>query len=433
MMDFIQSLPPDTNVYSALIPYINANAASRNPRWMSIVLIFFILSHFVSCTFSTIFIIYHLKRGKFWLWKIPKFGFIKPNRILTDGIAIWIYSIGDSAILVTMISLSCQLYIDFQQVPLRGRLLLSGVGFPLGHYTYSCMVWVYYTRSIRRYYGDHLASGNPMMPKWIPIIGNLVFVIYAVGAVIILIGILIQPHIIHTQIVNTIRDVIQRLRSASQAPDAIPYSDSNLRAILFPLSTIPPQIERLGSMIRKNLIVSECIVSTLTIAYVGYVVLVYREFKSFVESQRSLSGQKSLDQHVRVDYQAELRILHLESVLKFVMLCSHLPIFVWVMTSPSNHNLMMSQTTTILPELTLTLITALLLPIVTFQRVISARHLLVCKLAENESNLTESESQEKKLGGKDQFFKKVTTFNRISFSRLSKFSKEEVEITDHAV
>lgn len=159
-------------------------------------------------------------------------------------------------------------------------------------------------------------------------------------------------------------------------------------------------------------------------------VLIHREFKTFVQSQRSLSEQKNPDQHVRIDYQAELRILHLESVLKFIMLCSQLPFFIWVMISPSSRDLMMSQATTIVLELTLTLITALLLPIVTFQRVISSRHLLACKVAENETMTKESEFQETISVGKDQFFRK-STFNRISFSRISKSSKDEIEITSH--
>lgn len=216
-----------------------------------------------SCIFSTISIIYDLKRGKFWLLQMPKFGFIKPNRSLTEGIAIWIYSV------VTIISLSCQLYIDFRQVPVRGRLLLSGIGFPLAHYTYSCMVWVYYTRSIQRHYGDNLSSGNPMMPKWIPIFGNVLFVIYAIGVVFVHLGMFVHPHIIHTQIINIIGDVIKALRSASQAPDAIPYSEMKLLVILSPLLTIPPRIDRLGSMIKTNLIVTECMVATLIIAYLG--------------------------------------------------------------------------------------------------------------------------------------------------------------------
>ncbi|EGG12804.1 uncharacterized protein MELLADRAFT_70502 [Melampsora larici-populina 98AG31] len=426
MMEFIQSLPSDTNVYSALIPFINANAAPRNPRWMSIVLIFFIISHFVSCIFSTMLIIYQLKRGKFWLLQVPKFGFIKPNRILTDGIAIWIYSV------VTIIGLSCQLYIDFRHVPVRGKLILSGIGLPIGHYSYSCMVWIYYTRSIRRYYGDNLSSGNPMMPKWIPIFGNLIFVIYAIGTVIILLSMLVHPTIIHTQIVNTTGDVVKGLRSASQAPDAIPYSEINLRDILSPLRAIPPQMDRLGALLKTNIIVANCIFLTLIIAYIGYIVLVHREYKTYVQIQRSLSNQKNQDQHARIDYQAELGILYLESVLAFVMICSHLPVFIWVMIKPSNRNVMLSKATTMVLELTLTLITTLLLPIFTYQRVISSKRLLACKVAENETNMIESEFQEKKSFGKDQIFK-IGTFNRISFSKISKTSKDEIEITGHAL
>jgi len=71
-------------------------------------------------------------------------------------------------------------------------------------------------------------------------------------------------------------------------------------------------------------------------------------------------------------------------------------------------------------------------PSFTYQRVISSKRLLACKVAENETNMIESEFQEKKSFGKDQIFK-IGTFNRISFSKISKTSKDEIEITGHAL
>jgi len=174
--------------------------------------------------------------------------------------------------------------------------------------------------------------------------------------------------------------VTNRLRIASNLPDANVLSVSKLIRILQPIQDYSALTEKLGQSVRHSFHFFEVIDIIVTITYIAFVYLTHRQFKQFKQNQSRLKGHQNDDQRLKINYRAELRALFIEAVVLLVMLSSYQPMYIWAATTRSNHDLVKSTGTTLVPELTLGLMACFVGPCVAHYRYSSAKHLLAIKL-----------------------------------------------------
>lgn len=378
VLSYIASLPPHTNVYAALIPFLNEHAATRNPPWMSIVLAIMLIPTAAIFVYAVLIIRCHVKRGDYWLIRVQKNGLLLPDRMLIEAIG------GSTYGVIAVFDMSRQLYMDYHKVPVEGKVLSFWLRYPIAYFALWCVMWNCITNHIRGIWNptfrEEEDSSRTSMPKWVVYLLNSIFVLFSVIFLIVYPAIAVPAYLLETEILSRLHRVTNRLRIASNLPNANVLSVSKLIRILHPLQDYSDLTERLGRSIRHSFHFFEVIDIAVTITYIAFVYLTHRQFKQFKKNQSNLQGHQNSDKRLKINYGAELRGLFIEAVVLLVMLSSYQPMYVWAATTRSNHDLVRSTATTLVPELTLGFMACFVGPCVAHYRYTSAKHLLAIKL-----------------------------------------------------
>ncbi|EGF99131.1 uncharacterized protein MELLADRAFT_54051 [Melampsora larici-populina 98AG31] len=371
---FIAALPPNTNVYDALIPFLYKEASARNPRW--------ILAHITLLLLSLCIVKTHIQRGSYWFIKRAKSGLLKPDRVLLDSIGCAVYA-G-----LTIVDMSCQLYIDFNEIPIRGKLLLEWYRFPISGFTFWCAVWGIISNRLRAIWDpthrtDHTAT-HCGMPKWVTNTLNGSFIFFGVSVLTGLPALYIPAYRAHNEILDIIDKAADELRMAASSSEAMNFSWKTLNPILDPLAKFPLLYHQLAKKFKQTHYALGALDFTLIITYVIFVFLAYKHSQAFQRSARSLEMAIDPARHMRKTYQQEMKSIVIEAAFLLVWLSSYVPVFIWFLTT-SDAELLLSSTSVIVPELTLGLVASLAANIAMGCRLASSNRILACQVLPTKS------------------------------------------------
>ncbi|KAG0142087.1 hypothetical protein CROQUDRAFT_135797 [Cronartium quercuum f. sp. fusiforme G11] len=322
-----------------------------NPGWMSIVLMVFILAHFSILIFSALVLAYHLRRKDWFLVTRQRNGLLKPNRTLVEALGAFSYAA------LSLVDMSCQLYIDYQRKPVRGKILIFAWRYPIAWLAFWCIMWNCITGRIRAIWDptfrDASEGGYDSMPKWVVWLLNSIFVFFVGVFTIIDPAVLIPAHISHDQFLNTLRGVENALLTASKAPDALSYSLTKLYTILEPLDSIPTTINQLAASVKVYYYFSAVLDFGMMAVYAVFIFLTYRQYRVLRNHEKTGRVTDNVDQVLKFDYKAELKTIFVEAVFIFFMLFSFIPMFAWGLTTNGSNQFLTSPTSVTVPALTL--------------------------------------------------------------------------------
>ncbi|KAH9811342.1 hypothetical protein DFH28DRAFT_1131280 [Melampsora americana] len=403
---FLSSLPPNTNLYTNLIRFLNAEAATSNPRWMSIFLIFIFFIHIFVLVLALITLSFHLRTGDYWFFKIRK-KLIKLDRTLCECVGLGFYA------LVSIAEIGAQLYTDYYQTPTPTRILLFWFRWPIVAYSLWCIMWLCISNHIQRIWdptGLNLLRSSPHgIPNALVILLNSSFGFFTIAFLLVqpLMG--IPSHLIYTRIFKTLRHVTDRLLIASKDPYPNQFSFSSLEKILHPLLSIPHLNDELAYEVRKSALFLEVMNLCLIMTYIPFVYLTYRQLFSFKQTENDLLEVEEVMLRKKY-YTSELKKLLLEAILLLLMLISYQPLFIWMLTTRSSKGLLLSSATSLVPELTLTLMACFVTPL----------RVLIRKRTEEEEE--ESMRQKNRIGDNPNHIEHSIQLKEIQPSYLVKSS-----------
>lgn len=375
---FITALPPNTNVYDALIPFLYKRASACNPRWMSFVLIALLLAHVNILLLSLWVLKKHLQRGQYWFIKKFRSGLLKPDRVLLESIGCAVYA-G-----LTIVNMSCQFYIDIYEIPIRGKLLLEWYRYPITGFTSWCVMWGTIANRVRAmwdptYREDNTAS-HCGMPPWVTNTLNGSFIIFGVSILIGLPSLYVPVYHVQNQILDILDQVAGELRMIASSPDALNFSWDKLDPILHQLAKFPHLYHKLAETFKRTHYVFGVLDFTLIIGYVIFVFLAYKQSRNLQQSGRSLGMTSNSTRLSRKTYQEEIKAIVIEAFVLLIWISSYVPVFVWTFCTTSDAALLLSSASVVVPELTLGLVASLVCNIVMVYRLASSNRMLACQM-----------------------------------------------------
>lgn len=379
IVDFVNSLPPGSNVYAAFIPFINSKACAPNPLPMSFVMIVLLLGDISFLVLSVLVMIQHFPKKRAEWIRTNSQGVFKPNRIFFDALGASVYAA------FMIVEISCQLYMDYQKAPLYGTTLIFMMKYPLMLFGFWCLMWGFITNVIRAIWDPTFRqkaySSQVTGPKWLSSVLNTILILFALGSLVALPLLAILPFLSHTQILNTLNLVNKRLLQAAGDINAVPYSLERLLVILTPMDAIPALINQYESAFRTTLYFGQTLDASMTLMYAAFVYLVHREFRVYKSIHNSISVEKHPGSHVKLNHQRELKNLLVETVFGFVVLLTYIPMFYSAVTTESGKALTSKNLITVV-ELTMSMPTIIFGNILMGYRVHSTRPSSRCAVHE---------------------------------------------------
>ncbi|KAH9823932.1 hypothetical protein DFH28DRAFT_1017084 [Melampsora americana] len=386
---FIMALPPNSNVYDALIPLLYKKASACNPRWMSFVLIAFLLAHIVLLLLSLWVLKKHIQRGSYWFIKKFRSGLMKPDRVLLESIGCAVYA-G-----LSIVDMFCQLYIDFNESPIRGKVLLEWYRYPITGFTLWCVMWGTIANRVRAMwdptYREDNTAGHCGMPDWVTNTLNGSFAFFGVCILIGLPALYIPVYHNHNQILDILDKVADELRMAASSSDARELSWNKLNPILEPLGRFPHLYHKVAKTFKRTHFVFGVLDFTLIITYVIFVFLAHRQSRTLQQNGRSLEMAINPERLIRKTYQEEIKALVTEAIFLLIWLSSYIPVFIWTFCTTSDAELLLSSASVIVPELTLGLIGSLVANIVMVYRLASSNRMLACQVLPTKPTATSND------------------------------------------
>ncbi|EGG06325.1 uncharacterized protein MELLADRAFT_71947 [Melampsora larici-populina 98AG31] len=373
----LRTLPPDINAYAALIPYIYAQASARNPTWMSFILIVFLLAHISIMTLATLVLINHIQSGHYWFMKKFKSGLLKPDRVLVESIGSICYAA------LTIVDMSCQLYTDIAQRPVRGKLFLEWYRWPIVGFMLWCIMWGTIANRVRAFWDPTFREDSNSercgMPSWVINLLNGIFVFWLVVNVPVLCSIYIPAYRRQTDIFNTLDRVTEELLLASTETDTLQFSWAKLEMIISPLERLPELYQQFASAFLKTHYAFFVLDFTLMTIYMIFVYLTYRQYKTLHKSPTHIPFGMDPNRSLRFTYREEIKALFIEAGCLCFWLASYMPVFVWTVAARSGEDLLLSPQSVIVPELSLASVASVVGNIVLAYRLASTKRMLAYK------------------------------------------------------
>ncbi|EGG09068.1 uncharacterized protein MELLADRAFT_71280 [Melampsora larici-populina 98AG31] len=446
---FIAALPPNINVYDALIPFLYKNASACNPRWMSYVLMVLLLTHVtyvlysfrspvhsrfvflknrlpysphvLSSLFLSLWVFKkHIQTGSYWFIKRSKSGLLKPDRVLWESIGTATYA-G-----LSIVDMSCQLYTDINEIPIRGKLLLEWYRYPICGFMFWGVMWGTISNRVRAMWDptfreDH-AAAHCGMPKWVTNTLNGSFIIFGVSILIGLPALYIPVYLADNRILDILDKVADGLRIAASSSEAKNFSWNTLNPILDPLAKFPLLYHKLAVAFKRTHRVFGTLDFTLIITFIIFVFLTYKHHQALEQNGRSLGMDTNPARRTRKIYQEEVKSIFIEAFFILIWQSSYLPVFIWTFCATSDAKLLLSSASVIVPELTLGLVASVVANIVMGHRLASSKRMLACQVLPTNSTSTPDEDGIKL---RDRMYQEYNKYNASGIGYIS-------QMTDHS-